>query len=110
MSSSRLRSSNRSLSKRTFPLVFATLAEGVGDGSIRGDVPPPLLFLCTMAIGALPQLLQRALQGRGPLAALPPGDALGDWLRRRALLGARGEEVTRQGEANPSEVSSRLAP
>ena len=60
--------------------MFATLTEGVKSEILRDDFPPVLLLLCTLALGAVPQLLQRALQGRGPLAALPPGDALGDRL------------------------------
>jgi AcrR family transcriptional regulator len=50
------------------PLVFATLAEGVKDGSLRSDLPPHILFLCTLAVGAAPQLVQRAIASRIPLA------------------------------------------
>jgi AcrR family transcriptional regulator len=54
------------------PLVFATLAEGVKDGSLRSDLPPHILFLCTLGVGAMPQVVQRAVAGR--LALSPPGD------------------------------------
>jgi AcrR family transcriptional regulator len=63
-----------------FPLVFATLAEGVDDGSLRGDLPPALLFFCTLAVGALPQLLQRAIGKRPPFGALPDSNVLADQL------------------------------
>jgi AcrR family transcriptional regulator len=55
------------------PLVFATLAEGVKDGSLRADLPPPILFLCTLGVGALPQLFQRAIGKRLPFAASREG-------------------------------------
>jgi AcrR family transcriptional regulator len=56
------------------PLVFATLAEGVTDGSIRADLPPHILFLCTLGVGAMPQLVQRAIGERLPLVR--SGDSL----------------------------------
>jgi AcrR family transcriptional regulator len=63
-----------------FPLVLATLAEGLEDGSIRADLPPAILLLCTMAVGALPQLLQRALGKRLPFGTPPDSDILADLL------------------------------
>jgi AcrR family transcriptional regulator len=57
------------------PLVFATLAEGLQDGSLRADLPPALLFMCTLAVGALPQLLPRAIGKRLPFtpSGVPQG-------------------------------------
>jgi TetR/AcrR family transcriptional regulator len=62
------------------PLVLAALGDGVGDGSIRGDLPPALLFLCTLAVGAVPQLVRRAAGDRLPLAGLPSSDAFAEQL------------------------------
>jgi len=80
VSSSRLERLLGRFQRGHLPLVFATLAEGVGDGSIRGDLPPPLLFLCTLAIGAFPQLLLRVVGPRLPVGALPDRAALADQL------------------------------
>ena len=63
-----------------FPLVFATLAEGVKDGSIRADLPPEVLFFCTMAVGTMPQLLQRAFGKSMPMRALSKGGGLAERL------------------------------
>jgi AcrR family transcriptional regulator len=62
------------------PLVFSALADGVRDGSLRDDLSPPLLAIASFAIGALPQLLRRAMGDRTPVGALPDGDALADML------------------------------
>ncbi len=81
------------------PLVIAALGDGVRDGSIRPDLSPPLLFLCTLAVGALPQLVRRAAGKRLPLAGLASGDALAQQLVNVLFHGI--------GTATPQEKTRR---
>jgi hypothetical protein len=45
--------------KGHIPMVLQTLAEGMADGTIDSALPPALLFLCTVAVGAVPQVVRR---------------------------------------------------
>jgi AcrR family transcriptional regulator len=56
--------------KGHIPMVLATLVEGVQDGTIDTRVPPAVLFLCTVAVGAVPQVMRRAIGKRLPLPGL----------------------------------------
>jgi AcrR family transcriptional regulator len=79
-------------------LVLAALADGIRSGVVDGDVPPPLLLLATLAMGALPQLVRRAAGDRVPFSMLPPPEALADAsveLLFRAI-GARNERPRRR--------------
>jgi len=67
VSSSRLDGLLGRFQRGHLPLVFAMLADGVEDGTLRADLPPALLFLCTLAVGAVPQLLQLAMGKRLPV-------------------------------------------
>lgn len=60
-----------------FPLVLATLADGMRAGSIRADVSPALLLPIAAAVGAIPQLV---LNHIAPGLPGPRGDALVDTL------------------------------
>ena len=60
-----------------FPLVIATLSDGMRDGSIRTDVPPLVLLPIAIAVGAVPQFL---LDHLAPQLPGPRGDALADAL------------------------------
>jgi AcrR family transcriptional regulator len=62
------------------PLVMATLADGVGDGSIDPTLPPALLFLTTLGMGAVPQLIRRVAAERLPLVGLPDGERFAEQL------------------------------
>lgn len=76
------------LSSARFERVFARmqrghvkmLLEAFGDAVARGEVdaevPPPLLLLATIGLGAVPQLVRRATGRRAPFQALPPPRAL----------------------------------
>lgn len=62
------------------PLVITTIAEGTRDGSLRDDLPPPVLALATFAVAVLPQLLRRGMGDRSPVPGLPEGEQLADML------------------------------
>jgi AcrR family transcriptional regulator len=57
-------------------LLRQALAEGVDSGEIDGDLPVPLMLLCTLAMGGLPQIVRRASGGKAPLTGWPPPEAL----------------------------------
>ena len=75
------------------PLVFAALADGIGAGRIDASLPPALLLLCTLALGAVPQLLLRALGREPPFAGLPEGGALSEVLIRVLFRGIGPKRV-----------------
>jgi AcrR family transcriptional regulator len=60
-----------------FPLVIATLADGMREGSIRSDVPPIVLLPIAAAVGVLPQFVLDQLAPRLPV---PHGEELADLL------------------------------
>jgi TetR/AcrR family transcriptional regulator len=65
--------------KGHIPLVLQTLMEGTQDGTIDPRLPPAVLFLSTVAVGALPQLARRVIAKRLPLPGLE-GEAFTDQL------------------------------
>ena len=56
--------------KGHIPLVVQTLMEGVSDGSIDAKVPPAVLVLSTVAVGALPQVMRRVIGERVQLPGM----------------------------------------
>jgi AcrR family transcriptional regulator len=56
--------------KGHFPIVLRTLMEGVADGSIDARLPPAVVFLCTVAVCAVPQVMRRAIGSRVPLPGI----------------------------------------
>jgi AcrR family transcriptional regulator len=54
------------------------LAEGVEDGEIDGDLPVPLVLLCTFAMGGIPQIVRRASRGAVPVTGWPPPEVLAE--------------------------------
>jgi TetR/AcrR family transcriptional regulator len=56
--------------KGHIPIVLHTLMEGVEDGSIDARLPLAVLFLCTVAVGAMPQVMRRVISSRLPLPGL----------------------------------------
>ena len=56
--------------KGHIPLVLQTLAEGMADGTIDSALPPVVLFLCTIAVGAVPQVMRRIAGQRLKLPGL----------------------------------------
>lgn len=58
------------------PLVVGALIDGMREGRVRSDLPPPLVLMLTFAIGALPQIVRRSAGDLPPFRDLPPPDAL----------------------------------
>jgi AcrR family transcriptional regulator len=80
-------------------LLREALAEGVKSGEIDGDLPVPLVLLCTFAMGGIPQIVRRASGGAAPLTGWPPPEALAqvsvEMLFR--AIAPRGQAKTRSG-------------
>ncbi|HEX8795356.1 MAG TPA: TetR/AcrR family transcriptional regulator [Polyangiaceae bacterium] len=57
-------------------MILSTLAEGISRGEIDAGIPPPLLLLSCIGLGAFPQLVRRAAGDRAPFSALPDPDKL----------------------------------
>lgn len=76
-------------------MILSTLAEGITRGEIDASIPPPLLLLSCLGLGALPQLVRRAAGDRAPFAVLPDTEELahesGDLLFR--AIGRRKESA-----------------
>lgn len=56
--------------KGHIPMIVQTLVEGVQNGTIDAGLPPAVLFLSTVAVGAVPQVLRRILGNRLALPGL----------------------------------------
>jgi AcrR family transcriptional regulator len=96
VSSARLRRLVARFQRGHIPLVLGALADGIGEKVVDRSLPPPLLLLCTLAVGALPQLVRRAVGKRAPFADLPEGDALAELLVR-VLFHGIGAPATKAG-------------
>lgn len=59
-------------------MLLGTLADGVKRGEIDGELPAPLVLASTFAMGALPQLVRRAMGAQPPFSALPPPGPLAE--------------------------------
>jgi AcrR family transcriptional regulator len=57
-------------------MLLSTLAEGIARGEIDPSIPPPLLLLSCLGLGALPQMVRRAAGDRAPFAILPAPEKL----------------------------------
>jgi AcrR family transcriptional regulator len=96
VSSQRLRRLIARFQRGHLALVMKTLVDGIGDGSIRDDLPPLILLAVAIAVGAIPQFMLNHVMPRIPG---PRGDALADllvevlWLAispgQRAAVGRR---------------------
>lgn len=76
------------------PLVLAALQEGTASGRISAELPLPMLVVCAIALGMLPQVAHRLVTQAGlPLAPLLPSH--GDVARMAA-------EVLLHGIAGPA--------
>jgi AcrR family transcriptional regulator len=85
-------------------MLLATLADGVREGAIDGELPAPLVLVCTLAMGGMPQLVRRATRGQALFATLPPATGLAEvsvelLLRAVAPSGARSTPVTKRDPA-----------
>ena len=53
------------------PLVIGALVDGMREGAVRRDLPPPVLLMLTFAIGGLPQIVRRSAGDLPPFRDLP---------------------------------------
>jgi AcrR family transcriptional regulator len=89
VSSARLRRLVARFQRGHIPLVIGALADGVRSGSVDPALPLPLLLLCAISIGAVPQLVRRAMGKESPFAGLPEGAPLAELLVRVLFRGIR---------------------
>ncbi len=59
-------------------MLLQTLTEGTQRGEIDGELPAPVLLLCTLAMGGLPQIVRRASGATLPTTGWPPPESLAD--------------------------------
>jgi TetR/AcrR family transcriptional regulator len=57
-------------------MLLSTLADGIARGEIDERIPPPLLLLSCLGMGALPQMVRRAAGDRAPFSVLPAPEKL----------------------------------
>ncbi len=80
------------------PLVLATLADGVGEGAIDGTLPLPMLVMCTLSLGVVPQLMRHVAGDHPPFAALPKGKEMAARLVNVLFSGIGARQAPRGGE------------
>jgi AcrR family transcriptional regulator len=104
VSSARLRRLLARFQRGHIPLVLAALGDGVREGIVDSALPPALLLLSTLSLGAVPQFVRRAAGKRAPFADLPAADALADTLVRILFhgIGAEGRTIGPHSTPEPS--------
>jgi len=105
-SSQRLSKLFERFSRGHVPLLLGMIFQGVQKGELRGDLPPMLLVISTLAIGLLPQIVVRRLREAGVPAAdlFPPAQSLALALAEVAL---RGLSVANVSDPSSSELTAR---
>jgi AcrR family transcriptional regulator len=91
-------------------LLLGTLAEGVRDGVIDGELPAPLVLVATLALGGMPQLVRRATRGQALFSALPPPEGLAEAsveLLFRAIAPRSAEKRRRTAPPPPRNAKKR---
>jgi AcrR family transcriptional regulator len=80
-------------------MILTTLAEGIARGEIDGRIPPPLLLISCLGMGALPQFVRRAAGNRPPFDVLPAPEALAHETTQLLFraIGTGGAKRTTQG-------------
>jgi AcrR family transcriptional regulator len=76
-------------------MLLETMAEGVQRGEIDGELPPPILLLSALGLGAVPQFVRRAAGREAPFRALPPPRELAD-ISAELLFRAIGARARRR--------------
>jgi AcrR family transcriptional regulator len=106
LSSARLQRLVERFMRGHLPLILGTLVDGVRDGSLRADLPPPVLFIATMALGMATQLARRAVGTQAFLAGAPEGETLADAALEVLLHGVAAPEG-RLSEGPPTPDGAR---
>jgi AcrR family transcriptional regulator len=78
LSSERFRRVFARMQRGHVKMLIETLGEGVRRGEIDPEVPPPLLLLSTLGLGAVPQFVRRAAGREAPFRELPPPKMLAE--------------------------------
>jgi AcrR family transcriptional regulator len=77
------------------PLIASTLFEGIQSGALRDDLNPLFLLVATMALGFMPVIARRLVEGALPDLELPPPGQMAANLTQALLHGIGGSEVRR---------------
>jgi AcrR family transcriptional regulator len=85
-------------------MILAAIGQGIERGEIDATIPPPLLLLACLGLGALPQFVRRAAGDRAPFAMLPEPEGLAH-ASAELLFRAIGK-----GEPEPAQARSRPRP
>ncbi len=103
-SSQRLSKIFERFSRGHVPLLLSMIFQGVQKGELRGDVPPIVLAITTLAVGLLPQIVARRLrEAEVPIASLfPSAEELANVLADVALHGLR----VKMSEPESSQLTS----
>jgi len=83
------------------PLVLRMLVDGLADGTLDRRRHPALMMLCTLAVGAVPQMLRRFVGDRAPFDQITSGQALSLELVEILLGGIGGPNVAEQARKKP---------
>lgn len=89
VSNERLRQVIERFQRGHIPLVLQAIRDGMVDGTLDRELPPLLVAIVTLALGAAPQFMLRRAGPHLPLAGLPSGPELADQLVA-ILLGGVG--------------------
>ena len=92
------------------PLILQTVIEGLGDGTFRPELPPPVAMLAILAVGAVPQFLRRFVGDRLPVGALPEGPVLAELLLSVLMRGIGSALSPRPEPASAPPSPTRPAP
>ncbi|MGH7435314.1 MAG: TetR/AcrR family transcriptional regulator [Polyangiaceae bacterium] len=91
------------------PLLLKTVSDGVARGELDATVPPPMLLIVPLGLGALPQLLRRAATEIPPLAMLPQPEELAA-LSKELLVRAIGAPPRQRDASDTSTTAARRKP
>jgi hypothetical protein len=113
VSASRVQRLGALFSQGHVPLLFGALHAGVGEGSVRAELPPVALAVSTMMLGMMPVLAWRvAGQRLMPELPMPPPQELGAIFASILLGGigvpdARRERKRKRGVSKGTPRSAR---
>jgi hypothetical protein len=60
------------------PLILETIRDGLASGELDDSLPPVVIMLATIGLGALPQFARRSTRAVELFAGLPDADGVAD--------------------------------
>jgi AcrR family transcriptional regulator len=91
------------------PLVLGILVDGVAEGTIEPSLPLPILFLATLGMGVVPQIVRRLVGERAMFVGLPEaGDLAGTMID--LLLHGIGPKPNAKSEPAPTAKKKAQGP